>query len=347
MALTSLSLVTSVVAVWVHQVVFDTDRFIETLEPVLNDQTLYELIGDEVTESVLDALAIQDRLAEALSDLDTYLSNALSDRNGAGSDTLDSVDLPSFTRLAAPIADALEERIDTRIHDFVSPERFADSLGSLARQAHRVVVTVIQGDLTEHPNVYVVDDEIRINLIGVIGRVLQPVADDIRAVLPDFDPPDRVSSQLEEGRQQLATALRTDLPDDFGQVTVMSSERLPQAQDLASLLNRYVWISVALTVGLLALTVLIAPDRLQVLIQLGVGVLIAVVAAVLAIRELESAIVAAVVDPGGSMLTTRLLSEVLSSLRTLQILTAAAAILLVGVAYVAAHPERLVAKSNR
>jgi hypothetical protein len=343
MILTSLSLVFSVVAVWVHQVVFDTDRFIETLEPVLNDQALYDVIGDEVTGSVLDALTIEDRLGEALGDLDSYLSSALSDRDGAGSDTPGRLDLPSFTRLAAPIAHALEERIDARIHAFVTPDRFAESLGSLTRRAHEVVVALVRRDFAEHPNVYVVGDEVRVNLIGIIAVVLQPVAEDIRAVIPDFDPPDRVSGQLEESRQQLAAALRTDLPDDFGQVTVMSTELLPQAQDVASLLDRYVWISVALTAGLLTLTILIAADRRRILSQLGVGVLIAVMAAALAIRQLESAMVAEVIDPRGSVLAARLVSDVLSSLRTFQILTAAAAILLIGVVYAAGRPERLAA----
>lgn len=338
-ALTSLSLVTSVVAVWVHQVAFDTDRFMETLEPVLDDHGLYDLIGDEVTDSVLGALAIQDRLEEAFADLDSYLSSAVSDGDPETSGTRDN--LLSFTRLAAPIADALEDRIDVRIHSFITPDRFAGALAGLARRAHEVAVAVVRGNITEYPNVYVDGDEIRVSLTGVIAAVLQPVAEDIRAVLPDFDPPERVSDRLEEGRDQLATALQVNLPDDFGQVTVMSSERLPAAQGLAALFDRYVWISVALTAALIALTFFMAADRRRALVQLGVGVLVAVLAAALAIRQLESAIVAEIVDPGGSAFASLLLSDLLSGLRTVQFITAFAAVLLTSLALVAGRPGRL------
>ncbi len=75
--LTSVSVVSSAVAVWAHQVLFDTDRFMETVEPLLSDSDFYVLIGDRASESVLETLQIEPRLEESLGSLDAYLSEAL------------------------------------------------------------------------------------------------------------------------------------------------------------------------------------------------------------------------------------------------------------------------------
>jgi len=339
--LSSLSVVTSTVAVWVRQVAFDTDRFMATVEPALGDPNFYVLIGDRASASVLDALAVEARLAESLEALDAYLSDALVDAlelDARARDILERFDRPSLAGLATPIAAAVEDRVDAGIHAFFSSERFTTRFPELVRRSHEAAVALARDELADLPNVYVAEGEVRLNLIPFIAEALRQVGDEIRAVLPDFDLPDVIDNGVAAGREQLGNAIEARLPEDFGQITVMSESALSEVQDVVALLDRYVWGLVLLSLALLFLTVAVSPNRRRTALQLGVGVFLAVVIASVAVRRLQSAIVEQIVDPTGSAVAEHVVRDALSSLRTLQLLIAAAAILVAILAYFAGRP---------
>ena len=342
--LTSLSVVSSAIAVWAHQVLFDTDRFMETVEPLLEDPDLYVLIGDRASDSVLETLQIESRLAERLGDLDAFLSESLLDAldvDEGARELLSRVPRPLLSDLAPSIAESLEDRIDARIHTFFSSEAFTTRFPDLVRRSHEVSVALARDELVELPNVYVEGGEVRLNLIPFITEALGQVADEIRAVLPDFDLPDFVSDRLSEARQQLSDALSASLPDDFGQITVMSEESLSEVQDLAAALDRYVWATVILSLALLILTLVVSPNRRRTAVHLGLGVLVAVVVAAIAIRRLQEAVLAEIADPRASALFSGVVRDVLAGLRSIELLIAVVAILVALIAYLAGRPAWL------
>ncbi|HEX6286487.1 MAG TPA: hypothetical protein VFZ80_03300, partial [Acidimicrobiia bacterium] len=194
-------------------------------------------------------------------------------------------------------------------------------------------------DLASLPNVYIDAGEVRLNLIPFIGEALRRVADDVRAVLPDFDLPDAISDRLSEGKDQLAAALQASLPEDFGQVTVMSESALAEVQTVAVQLDRLVWATLALTLVLLVLTLVASPNRRKTAIHLGLGVFVAIVIASVAIRRLQEAVVGQIVDPRGSVLAEGLVRDALSGLRAIQLILAVAAVLVAVVAYLAGRPQ--------
>jgi hypothetical protein len=340
--LTSVSLVSAAVAVWAHQVVFNTDRFMETVAPVLNDDDVYVLLGDRATDSVLQVLAIEDRLEDLLGSLDTYISDALSDAlppDNRLEDLLERIDPPTFAQLAAPIAGAIETRIDNGVHVFFNAENFSEPLTALTRRAHEVAVALVRADPADYPNVYIEDGEVKLDLTAYIGQALSNVTDDVRAALPDFDPPDIVTDQVEDARNRLADALDTNLPEDFGQVTIMSADVLSQAQDAAAQLDRYAWIGAIVSVVLLIATLLVSPHRRRTVLQLGIGVFVAVIVVAVTIRWLQSSIIEEIVDPQGSVVADNLIGDVLSGFRTLELLIAVGAIAVAIVAYLAGRPD--------
>lgn len=345
--LTSVSVVATSVAVWAHQVVFDTDRFMETVEPALDNPEFYVLIGDRASESVLEALAIEARLTESLSSLDAYLSDALADAldiDERARELLQRFDRPSLAELAPPIAGAVETRIDAGIHDFFSSEAFVSRFPDLVRRSHEVAIALARDELAELPNVYIESGEVRLNLIPFIAEALRRVADQVRSVLPDFDLPAAISDRLDEGRDQLEAALQANLPDDFGQVTVMSEAALSEVQAIAVQLDRYVWAAVILTLALLVLAVVVSPNRRRTVIHLGLGIFVAVVVAAVTVRRLQTAVVDEVTDPNGAALASEMVTGVFSGLRTIYVLIAVAAILGALIAYLAGGPawfERL------
>lgn len=339
--LTSLGVIASSVAVWAHQVVFDTDRFMETVGPALEDPRFYVLVGDRASESVLEALAIEDRLTEALEEVDAYLSDALIealDLGGAALRILENFDRPSLADLAPPIAGALEARIDDGVHAFFSSEAFVSVFPELVRGSHGAAIALARNELAELPNVYVEGGEVRLNLLPFIGEALRQLTDEVRAAIPDFELPGAISERVDEARSQLEEALQTALPEDFGQVTVMSEAALSEVQAIAVQLDRYVWAVVLATLALIVVTIVVAPDRRRTAIHLGIGVLVAVVAQAVIIRRLEAAIVEEIVDPQGAALAADVVGDALAGLRNLQWLVAIAAVLVAVVAYLAGRP---------
>lgn len=340
--LTSVSVVSSSVAVWAHQVLFDTNRFMETVEPVLDDPDFYILIGDRVSSSVIEALAIEDRVGSALEDLDVYLSDALLDAIDVGErerERLRDLNRPSLAALAPSIAAGLETGIEDGIHAFFSSEAFVTRFPELVGRSHEAAVALARGQLAELPNVYLEIGEVRLNLIPFVGEALHEVAEEIRAVLPDFELPSVVSGRLDEGREQLEAALQANLPEDFGQITVMSESVLSEVQDIATQLDRNAWAAVLLSLAFLVTALAVSSNRRETAVHLGIGVFVAVVVAAVAVRQLEGAVVAQIVDPRGSALAGDVVKDVLSGLRTIELMIALAGILVAVVAYLAGRPE--------
>jgi len=339
--LTSLSIVTAAVAVWAHQVVFDNDRFMKTVGPVLDDPDFYVLVGDKASLAVLDALDVETRLTTSLEDLDVYLSDTLADAlelSDRARRLLQGFDRPSLADLAPPIAAALETRVDNRIHQFFSSEAFTSRFPELVSRVHQAAIALARNDLAEYPNVYVADGQVRLNLVPYIGAALRQVGDEIRSVLPDFDLPDVISDRVDEGRQQLAEALQANLPEDFGQVTVVSEETFNEVQAITVRLDRFVWLTVLVALVLIAVTIAVSPNRRRTAIHLSLGVFLAMIVAAIAIRRLNASIVESILDPTGAALAARAVSDFFVGLRNLQLVMALAAIAIAVVAYLSGRP---------
>lgn len=339
--LTSLSVVASAVAVWAHQVVFDTDRFMRTVQPALDNPDFYVLIGDEASTATLDALDIETRLTASLAELDAFLAEGLADALELPDrvrELLERFERPSLTQLAPPIAAALETRIDTRIHQFFSSDEFVSRFPGLVERIHQAAIAVARGDIADYPNVYVENGEIRLNLIPFIAEALREVADQIRSFLPDFDLPDIISDQLAAGREQLAEALQAQLPEDFAQVTVMDEDLFNEIQATVVQADRYVWLLVIVTLVLIAVTLWVSPNRRRTLIHLGIGIFVAVVIVALVVRRIRSEVVESILDPRGAVLADGVIRDFLTGLRNLELLLAVAAVIVAIVAYLAGRP---------
>lgn len=339
--LTSLGVVSSTIAIWAHQTVFDTDQFMETLDPALTDPALYAVIGDRASSSVLEALDLEVRVTDALIRLDEYLSQALLeaiDLDERALELLSRFDRPSLDALAPPIVESLETRVRDRIETFFASEAFVSRFPDLVRRSHEVTVALVRDEMQELPNVYVAEGEVRLNLIPFITEALRTAVEDLRGFLPDIDLPATVSDRLDEGREQLAGAIQAELPDDFGQMTVMSEDALGEVQAAAERLDRFVWLVLLATIILGVLTIVVSPARRRTAVHLALGVVIGIVIASVVVRRLEGAILTQVTSPDGNEAARVLLGRVFSSLRTVQWIVALGALVVGVVAYLAGRP---------
>ncbi len=314
----SITVLASVIAVWAHRTLFDTDTFMETIQPVLDDPRLEAQLADYLTTEVTDALDLEERLREPLADLDSFLAAALLGLvdNERVADLLEGLDRPTLESLAGPIAARFEDRISQIVDQVLASAEEADLLPRLVRRAHEATVALLQGELDELPNVSLSGGDVRLNLLPVISTVLQRVIDELRDLLPDVSLPAVVSDNVEQGISDLRESLGDRIPDDFGQVVVMSEARLTELQTMVSAAQRWVWALLLLTVVLLVVTILVSPNRRRTAIQLASGVFLALALGFVLLGELESAVVGEIANPANEETAIDLLGKVLAGLRT-------------------------------
>ncbi|MFO7548102.1 MAG: hypothetical protein R6X29_04410 [Acidimicrobiia bacterium] len=339
--LTALSATLATVAVWTHRTLFDTERFMEVMGPALDDRAFYVALSGFVSDETLEVLDLDTRVTEALARIDLYLSDALIDAleiDARGQAILDRVDRPSLTALAPPITEALESRVTQTVDLFIASDEFRTRLPELVRRSHEVGVALVRNDLTSLPNVYIEDGSVRLNLIPVITDALRRVQAEIRDFLPDITVPDVVSDLAAEGRQQLAEAVKAELPDDFGQLTLMSEQRLDEIQAAAGRLDRFVWGILALTFILAVATIAVAPDRRRTTIHLGLGVAAGLALGWVLLRRIEQVILAEILNPDGEQAVRALLGEILTSLGSAVLLIAVTSVVVALAAYLAGRP---------
>ena len=78
--LTAIGVAASTTAVWAHQVVFDTDRFVETVGPLIDDPNVQDALATRLSDAVMTGLDVENRvharhdcLQPAVPDLRTIL----------------------------------------------------------------------------------------------------------------------------------------------------------------------------------------------------------------------------------------------------------------------------------
>jgi hypothetical protein len=351
--ISSLLVLASTVAVWTYQTAFNTDRFMTTVEPVLEDPAFYTAVGNVVSDQALEALDLETRVTTRLNQLDEFISGALVDAvdiDPQVQDLLARFDRPTLAALAPPITSALEDRVVQLANRLVTSEAFTTRFPALVEQAHEASVALVRGDMAELPNVYVAEGEVRLNLIPIIRDVLSQVVDELREFLPDVQLPDLISDRVAEGRQQLGDALQAQLPPEFGQVTLMSQDALTGVQQTVHRLDQFVWVLLLVTVASIVATIAVSPARRRTIVQLGFAIVIGFVLGAVVIRRLQAAVLQEVATPDGERVVTVLLTEAMGSLRTIALLVGALAVVSAAVAYLAGRPAwvgRVTERSRR
>ena len=314
----SIFVVISAVAVWAHRTIFDTDTFMATVEPALEDPQFTAALGDYLTDEITGALALEERLQEPLANLDAFLTSALFGLLGIDEGTLGflgQIDRPTLAALAGPIADELNGRIETRVDQVVESDQMAELIPQVVRRAHQGAVALLRGNIEETPNISIEEGEVRLNTLPIIARVLQEVVAELRELMPDVNLPEAVSDRADEAVAQFKESLGDRVPDDFGQIPLMSEDRLTAAQATADRIDRWVWGIVIVTLILITITMLVSQTRRRTGIQLGIGIAVALVVSAAVLNRVESALVAEIANPVAGETAAALFGHLLSGLR--------------------------------
>ena len=128
--LTVISLVTTVVAAWARAVVLDTDRFVATVGPVIDEPAVQDALSARLTDSIMSSLQIETRVQSALAQV------------GDGR-------LPvSPALLAGPITEGIRNALLKRTNQLIASDAVSTIWNEALRTAHTQAVALLRGEST-------------------------------------------------------------------------------------------------------------------------------------------------------------------------------------------------------
>jgi len=162
------------VSVWVHNQVSDTDRFVRTMSPLVDDPDVQNALTNRLTTTVFQYVDVQGIADDAVSALAAQgLPPLLVTRLGALTPTLTS---------------AVTGFVHDKIAELVASPEFASAWNAAIRAAHQQAVTVLSGD---SKGVVVRGDTVYLDLAPFIDLAKKRLSDrGLTAVnaIPDVHP---------------------------------------------------------------------------------------------------------------------------------------------------------------
>ena len=215
---------------------------------------------------------------------------------------LERVDVP---RVVEPL---LENWIQQKLASFMASDAFANGWAAANRAAHEALVRVLRSDavLGEEP--------VTISVAQLLVIAFQRLQE--AGVIPDDvqlpDPSD--SKAVAALRQILAERLNIDLPADFGQITLVRSERLEMARQVVRIFDIVTVVSILVAIALVALTIWLARNRLRAVLLLGIGTALALLAAVGSTSVISGFVAKALAERGATATIGALVNALLGDL---------------------------------
>ncbi len=321
--LTSICIVAATIGVWAQRTLSDTDRYVELVAPLADDPAVTDPLAARLSAEVFLALDVEARIEEALSSIPNIP--------------------PAAGFLAGPITAGAQNLVQQKVGEFLASPAFAELWVDLNRQVHVKIQALLNGDYEALPNVDTTGGEIQLNLVSVVAVIIQRLAQSgvdvlgIDVTVPNI--PTSLGSS--PAIDQLSSALGVTLPADFGQVTIMSADQLSGYQDAVRTLKRLVVATFLLSLALLALTIVVSPNRRRAVIWLGGGVVAGLFIGGVFLRRVKASIVEAIDGPAAKAAAQDVFDQVGASLRQagLGVLTIAIAAALI--AYLLGRPAWL------
>jgi hypothetical protein len=281
----------AVPGLWARRTLLDTDRYVSLVAPMAREPAVQDYLARTVTSAVFDALAVEERLSEALDER-----------------------FPRLTFLAGPITTGVRGFIQGRVEGVVSNEAFAAFWEGANRFVHERLVAALQG---EEEGSLVTDGKVALNLLPIVNEVLRQISN-VASELIGRDlslPPVTTEEVQAEVVPRLEAALGVDLPDDFGTIVIYDGEELAVAQRAVSVFERAVVLFVLAFVVFTIAALWLSPAKRRTLAQLLTALFVVLVVqrrvAIVAadrvidqVREENREAARAVVDPVlGSLLS--------------------------------------------
>lgn len=242
--LSCVSFLTGGIGIWASRSLLDTDVWVDHVGPLAKDPDVQAAISAQITAEIMKLI-----------DPKALFEEALPERG---------------QMLAVPLSGAVQSFVGDQVDKFVASDAFDQLWVRINERAHRAAVKVLRG---ESDVVQAGDRTVTLSLIPVINDVLANITKASPEIfgktinIPDVQIDEIPSAAIDK----INSVFGTDLPPDFGQITIYDGGELKEVQDAIALFDRLVWVSVVVfvlaTVGAFAASV----DRRRTLYQLAIA----------------------------------------------------------------------------
>lgn len=308
----SITFVLSSVAAWTHQTVLGTDRFVTVVTDATSKPQVIDSLGARLADQVVVTLGLEQRLTNVLP--------------------------PALDRLAAPLTQAVHDRIETATVNLLSDPTFQTHFASLIAELHTGVLNIIDGNAQYFTTT---NGKLTLDLTAVIDTVITQLQTD--GVLPTAADFPRLSAAADRSDYlaKLGSYLQTQLPPDFGQIPIMDASSVDSVGMALDLFDQAL-VGLAVLTGVLALAgVLLAHRHWNTIAWLGTAIefwLALLIIGLLYVQRYSSDVVA---NPDNRVLLGALTGSLANSL-TLWLAAIGVAVLfiLLPTAFLARHSNR-------
>jgi hypothetical protein len=249
--LAATGLVGSVASRWTHDILFDTDTFMETVGPIGTSDVVTGALSDRFSGTLTDWIDAENRLTELL------------------------------PPVLAPVAGRIGERVNGIVADetdrFFASVTYERAWLVLAESVHTAAVAIIRDQI---PFVSTAGGEVAVDLIPIMTPIVDRVFDRLTELSETI--PEVILDQVDfdDSIAEVIAVYETEgLPSWLGAVQVYTSDRLANIQKTTSLLDRLVWVLPVVTISLAVGALYYAPKRGRMVVAMlasaGVGWLLA------------------------------------------------------------------------
>jgi hypothetical protein len=326
--LTVLSLIITVVGAWARAVVLDTDRFVATVGPAIDEPAVQQALSVRLTDRVMEGLQIEDRVSSAISDLAPQ-------------------DLPvPPSLLAGPIADGIRNVLLDRTEQFLASDAVRTLWFEALTRAHERAVALLRGE--DSGAATVEGDAVYVDLLPMMNNALQALEQPLSDIFNrSIDIPTITAANVSQVTSALEDQFGVQLPDDFGKIKVFESDALPAAQAAVATADRVIYLLVALTIVLAIVALVLSTRRLRTVLWLGFGAAIGLIVVRRLALRVDDAIVDRVTGGTNRAAVGSVTSDVFQDLRNFTTLLLVAALVIGIGAYLAGRPPWLMRSLER
>ena len=284
-----LASVLALLSVWAVRTLTDTEMFVDRVGSVIEQPEVASAIGDAAAGQLVDALDLENRLREVLPE--------------------------EVALAAAPITNAAENYLADGATKLVQTEQFQAAWDAALTTGHELTIAVLSGSDTE-----AIQNEngvIVLDLTPIVNLMLAESADFISDLVGrQITAPTLTPETIDQAVTFLEDQLGTDLPPDFGQITLVASENLATAQSAYQAVRALIWLAPLVAAVLIGLAIAVSVRRIRTAATIVVGTGLVLLVLGMALNPLQSSIVDAVPSEGLSGAVNAGFNTILDSLRS-------------------------------
>ncbi len=286
-ALAVVAILLASVAGTIQTVVLSPDTLASVVSPIGTNPQVRAAVADTAAAEVVSVLDIEGRA------------------KGLIGSPLGSVAGPVIAR-------AVRARLSSAIQDELASPAFATRWQSTVHAAAGAAVEVLKGHTSA---VATSGGVIYLNVLPAIAGTLESLPGlgllSASSQMPDLSDPATPALTM---IANLSAALGLILPPDFGQVAIVQTAALAQAQAVVAVIEATMLILVVAAVGLTVASIALAVDRLGTVIRIGVVAALAVGVVPPLLRLAAGAAAVGLAAPGMAVVATAFLDSIVTAL---------------------------------